>query len=161
MAYLKKEQYEYRRESAAKRNLSNEEIATQNGMSEEQAELISKLCSMRHELHCNIDSYVESNDQLVLRDWNRIEEDMIDAGLPALGVYNMMTDIDDIDGLMHDYGEDVPDSDSDDFQGWYDDNYNRIAECWSDVNKTIEDYLAEIDKRHGTSWCPTGALRNF
>lgn len=43
MAYLNKAQYDYRREAAAARNLSNEEIAVHNGMTSEQAELISKL----------------------------------------------------------------------------------------------------------------------
>lgn len=41
MAYLNKRQYDYRRESAAARNLNNEEIAVQNGMTSDQAELIS------------------------------------------------------------------------------------------------------------------------
>lgn len=55
MAYLNQRQYDYRRESAAARNLNNEEIAVEHGMSEEQAGLISKLCAIRHEFHCNID----------------------------------------------------------------------------------------------------------
>ena len=42
MAYLNQRQYDYRRESAAARNLNNEEIAVEHGMSEEQAEIISK-----------------------------------------------------------------------------------------------------------------------
>ena len=58
MAYLNKAQYDYRRESAAARNISNEEIAVQNGMTEKQAELISELAAQRHEMHCNIDRLV-------------------------------------------------------------------------------------------------------
>lgn len=45
MAYLNQKQYDYRRESAAARNLNNEEIAVEHGMSEEQAEL---LCAEYH-----------------------------------------------------------------------------------------------------------------
>jgi hypothetical protein len=62
MACLNKKQYDYRRESAAARNLNNEEIAVEHGMSEEQAELISKLCSIRHNFHCNIDSLAKSSE---------------------------------------------------------------------------------------------------
>lgn len=62
MAYLNKQQYGYRRESAAARNLNNEEIAVQNGMTSDQAELISKLCAIRHDFHCNIDSIVKGGD---------------------------------------------------------------------------------------------------
>lgn len=51
MAYLNQKQYDYRRESAAARNLNNEEIAVEHGMSEEQAALISRLCAVRHEFH--------------------------------------------------------------------------------------------------------------
>ena len=61
MAYLNKQQYEYRRESAAARNLNNEDIAVQKGMTSDQASLISKLCAIRHEFHCNIDSIVKSS----------------------------------------------------------------------------------------------------
>lgn len=56
MAYLNKEQYEYRHETAAARNAKNESIAVENGMTKEQADMISRLCSLRHELHTNIDN---------------------------------------------------------------------------------------------------------
>lgn len=72
MAHLNQKQYDYRRESAAARNSTNEEIAVQNGMSEEQAELISKLCAIRHEFHCNMDSLTKSSedhDSQEFQDW--------------------------------------------------------------------------------------------
>lgn len=59
MAYLNKEQYEYRREAAATRNLKNEQTAIENGMTENQADLISRLCSLRHEYHCNLAAYTK------------------------------------------------------------------------------------------------------
>lgn len=62
MAYLNKEQYEYRREAAAARNAKNESVAVENGMTEQQADLISRLCSLRHELHCSMDDIVKGND---------------------------------------------------------------------------------------------------
>lgn len=161
MAYLKQKQYDYRRESAAARNLNNEEIAVEHGMSEEQAELISKLCAIRHDFHCKIDSIVKGGDDNSISDEiENIEYGINESGLPELDIVSMLLDIDDLDGLVYEYGEDVPeDHDSEEFQNWYDDNYARIYSELEEVNKSIEKYLANIDNQYGTSWCPTGQLR--
>lgn len=160
MAYLNQKQYDYRRESAAARNLNNEEIAVEHGMSEEQAELISRLCAIRHEFHCNIDNIVKSADNDSMSDIVEIEKSINESGLPELDIVSMLLDIDDLDGLIYEYGNDVPeDHDSQDFLDWYDDNYVRISSELEEVNKAIETYLANIDSRYGTHWCPTGHLR--
>ena len=159
MAYLNQKQYDYRRESAAARNLNNEEIAVEHGMSEEQAALISRLCAIRHEFHCNIDNIVKSADNDSMSDIVEIEKSINDSGLPELDIVSMLLDIDDLDGLIYEYGDDVPEHDSQEFQDWYDDNYARISSELEGINKNIEKYLSNIDKKYGTSWCPTGALR--
>lgn len=160
MAYLNKAQYDYRRESAAARNLNNEEIAVENGMTEYQAELISKLCAVRHNFHCNIDNIVKSADNDSMSDIVEIEKSINESGLPELDIVSMLLDIDDLDGLIYEYGDDVPeDHDSQEFQDWYDDNYARISSELEGINKNIEKYLSNIDAKYGTSWCPTGALR--
>lgn len=160
MAYLNKAQYDYRRESAAARNLNNEEIAVENGMTEYQAELISKLCAVRHKFHCNIDSIVKSADNDSTSDIVEIEKSINESGLPELDIVSMLLDIDDLDGLIYEYGDDVPeDHDSQEFQDWYDDNYARIYSELEGINKNIEKYLSNIDAKYGTHWCPTGALR--
>lgn len=161
MAYLNKQQYGYRRESAAARNLNNEEIAVQNGMTSDQAELISKLCAIRHDFHCNVDSIVKGGDDNSISDEiENIEYGINESGLPELDIVSMLLDIDDLYGLVYEYGEDVPeDHDSEEFQNWYDDNYARIYSELEEVNKSIEKYLANIDNQYGTSWCPTGQLR--
>nr|DAQ22552.1 MAG TPA: Cpf1/RNA Complex FUNCTION-RNA complex.49A [Bacteriophage sp.] len=160
MAYLNKAQYDYRREAAAARNLSNEEIAVHNGMTSEQAELISKLCAIRHEFHCNIDNIVKSADNDSMSDIVEIEKSINESGLPELDIVSMLLDIDDLDGLIYEYGNDVPeDHDSQEFQDWYDDNYARISNELEGINKSIEKYLSDIDAKYGTHWCPTGALR--
>mgnify|MGYP004550408153 CR=1 FL=1 len=159
MAYLNQKQYDYRRESAAARNLNNEEIAVEHGMSEEQAELISRLCAIRHEFHCNIDNIVKSADNDSMSDILEIEKSINESGLPELDI-SMLLDIDDLDGLIYEYGEDVPeDHDSEEYRDWYDDNYARIYSELEEINKNIEKYLANIDSQYGTHWCPTGALR--
>lgn len=159
MAYLNKAQYDYRREAAAARNLSNEEIAVQNGMASEQAELISKLCAIRHDFHCDIDNIVKSADNDSISDIVEIEKSINESGLPELDIVSMLLDIDDLDGLIYEYGDDVPNHDSQEFQDWYDVNYARISSELEEVNKSIEKYLANIDNQYGTSWCPTGQLR--
>lgn len=159
MAYLNQKQYDYRRESAAARNLNNEEIAVEHGMTSRQAEIISKLCAVRHEFHCNIDKIVKSADNDSMSDIVEIEKSINESGLPELDIVSMLLDIDDLDGLIYEYGDDVPDHDSQDFQNWYDDNYARISSELEGINNSIEKYLSEIDAKYGTHWCPTGALR--
>lgn len=161
MSYLNKKQYDYRRESAAARNLNNEEIAVEHGMSEEQAELISKLCSIRHNFHCNIDSLVKnSEDNSIFDEIENIEDAINESGLPQLNVASMLLDADDMNGLIYEYGDDVPeDHDSQEFQDWYDDNYARIYSELEGINKNIEKYLSSIDAKYGTHWCPAGYLR--
>lgn len=159
MAYLNQKQYDYRRESAAAHNLNNEEIAVEHGMSEEQATLISRLCAIRHEFHCNIDNIVKSADNDSMSDIVEIEKSINESGLPELDIVSMLLDIDDLDGLIYEYGDDVPDHDSQEFQNWYDDNYARISSELEGINKNIEKYLSNIDAKYGTHWCPTGALR--
>lgn len=160
MAYLNQKQYDYRRESAAARNLNNEEIAVEHGMSEEQAELISRLCAIRHEFHCNIDNIVKSADNDSMSDIVEIEKSINESGLPELDIVSMLLDIDDLDGLIYEYGNDVPeDHDSQEFQDWYYDNYARISSELEEINKNIEIYLSNLDAKYGTHWCPTGALR--
>lgn len=161
MAHLNQKQYDYRRESAAARNSTNEEIAVQNGMSEEQAELISKLCAIRHEFHCNMDSLTKSSeDHSTFDEIENIEDAINESGLPQLNVASMLLDADDMNGLIYEYGDDVPeDHDSQEFQDWYDDNYSRIHGELEGVNKAIEDYLRVIDKDYHTSFAPTGKLR--
>lgn len=159
MAYLNQKQYDYRRESAAAHNLNNEEIAVEHGMSEEQAALISRLCAIRHEFHCNIDNIVKSADNDSMSDIVEIEKSINESGLPELDIVSMLLDIDDLDGLIYEYGDDVPDHDSQEFQDWYDDNYARISSELEGINNSIEKYLSEIDAKYGTHWCPTGALR--
>ncbi len=162
MAKLTKEQYAYRRESAARRNADNEAIAVEHGMTEEQAELISKLCTLRHELHSNMDKVASNDSQLNIKgQLVELAREIDEAGLPqvpcipiAEGAY---IDIDSLDELLE-YGE-WPESGTDEWQEKYDDEDFRIYNELSNLNKEIEKYLAEIDRQYGTKWCPTGALR--
>lgn len=162
MAYLKKEQYAYRRESAARRAAANEEIATQNGMTQEQAELISELCRLRHELHTNMDKVtINDSDIKIKPQLVELARKIDNAGLPQIPCIPIAEgdyiDIDDIDELIE--CEQWPDSCTQEWQDKYDEEYHRIYGELEQLNKDIEAYLADIDKQYKTSWCPTGALR--
>ena len=162
MAYLKKEQYEYRREAAARRAADNEQIAVEHGMTENQAELISELCRLRHELHTNMDKVTVNDADLCIKSrLVKLNAAIRESGLkPAEcmpsdeGDY---IDIDDIDVLYE--CDEWPESGTQEWQDKYDDEYARIYSELEKLNGDIEKYLAEIDKQYGTKWCPTGALR--
>lgn len=163
MAYLNKDQYAYRRESAAQRNAKSAEIGMRNGMTEEQAEAIAHLCSARHEMHSNIDRLVHDGEsRFIAQSLQQANEEIHNSGLPRLTCLPLYDDdcihIDDME-LLTSY--DNPPDDEDKFQNWYATNYERIYEEWSDLNDKIESYLREIDEKFSTSFAPTGKLRNF
>lgn len=163
MAHLNKAQYERRRENAAARNLTNEQVAVENGMTQEQAELITRLCSARHELHTNMDHVVKSDEKRIKMSILDINADIKESGLtPMSFIPSSKDDYIDIDTIdeMYEWDE-VPESGTAEWQEWYDDNYQRIFDELETLNKNIEAYLAEIDKKYNTSFCPTGALRIF
>lgn len=167
MAYLNQRQYDFRRESAAARNINNEEIAVQNGMTGKQAELITELASLRHEMHSNIDklvcdgSYEKIGENLALTN-----ESIKNSGLPPVCGLNDVAevisdncayiDIEDLDLLFETVQ--FPDDDDEREQKIAEES-ERIYGEWEQLNNNIEKYLSEIDKKYGTSWCPTGALR--
>lgn len=170
MAYLDKRQYEYREAKAAERNVRNAEIAIENGMTEEQAELIIRLCSLRHELHGSVDSLIKSAEcsewDIVKRLVRLNDEELPEAGLEEFINSDYIDNIDCID-MCFDIGEDsegnlVPeDHDSEEFQEWYDATYYRASDAWEEVNTKIEHYLRGIDEKYNTHFKPTGALRIF
>ena len=164
MAYLNKEQYAYRRESAARRNADNEAVAVEHGMTEEQAELISDLCRLRHELHTNMDRVTRSDTDL------RIKAQLVaaNAAIKESGLTPVpciptdegdYIDIDDIDLLQE--IEEWPESGTDEWQEKWNEEYSRIYDELEQLNSDIEHYLADIDRQYGTAWCPSGALRIF
>ena len=163
MAYLNKAQYEYRRESAARRNLKNEEIAVENGMTPEQADILSELCSERHKMHCNISHLVEDGD------YGKISKNLIDINcrlhelqlptIPSIPCdrYDYI-DIDDMYTLFETVQ--LPDDDEQ-REEYLAEERERIYGEWSNLNESIEKYLSEIDEKYHTSFAPTGALRIF
>lgn len=80
MAKLNKEQYYRRAINAERRNAKNEEIAISNGMPEHWAELVTELCRIRHEMHCNIDKLVNSSE----RDATEISDSIVEINFKLM-----------------------------------------------------------------------------
>lgn len=162
MAYLKKEQYEYRSKVAAQRNAINESIAIVNGMTEEQADTISRLCSLRHELHTNMDKVTTSDSDIRIKPrLVQLASEMHELGLdPIEGIPYDECDYIDIDDIEELYEiEDWPESGTQEWQDMYDEEYSRIYGELEGLNKNIENWLAQIDEKYGTTFAPTGTLR--
>ena len=173
MAYLTKEQYEHRREAAAERTIKSMDAGISNGMTEEQAALIGDLCTLRHELHCNLGDCVMGGESETAASIRRKLEALIDeinsSGLPKMPVTSQdVTDMWDV-WLCIDVGEDdqgnvVPaheDFEDEPFHTWYENAYDRLFDKWDDFHHQIEQYLGTIDLQYGTNFEPTGVLRGF
>lgn len=165
MAYLTKKQYEERafreRERSAILAAEKEEIAIENGMSEEQAELITSLCSLLSELHWSIDSLIRlagcTESEIVQKIMRLNDEEFPEAGLDRFINSEYIIDIDCIEEC-EEAGEDsegnlVPeDHDSEEYQEWYDATYYRAQDAWWEVITKIKDYLRRIDKKYTTNF---------
>jgi hypothetical protein len=161
MAYLNKDQYDYRRESAAKRGADSSEVAVNNGMTEEQAELIVELCSLRHEFHCNIGRMGISDNTDIKDNLIRINGKIKESGIDYMKFIptdkSDYIDIDTID-LLIEIGEDIPEDDIERGE-WREKELERIYEELYVLHDKIESYIKDIDKKYNTNFAPTGALR--
>lgn len=173
MAKLTKEQYERRKENAHYRHERNREITT---LTDEQHTGLALLCSARHEFHSTdwSDFY---NDQSGGQDraWSYIYNEagsttytqeipgaefmrIIDEhNLPELDLSELAGDssyhplLSDIElGIETDMNK----------QEYYDYACDYYSDFKSRINRAIESYLSQIDREHGTNYCPTGAHRN-
>lgn len=163
MAYLTEDQYDRRRESAARRNAENEEILVDAGWRESDAELISRVCALRHEYHCNIEGIAKCGTEgsMALRELNELNDKLCENGLPTIEDLPCEEDMDDMDGLIYHYGDAPEDHDSEEFNEWYDEEYKRIYDELLEGNTAVERYLKSIDEKYGTHFAPTGAQRIF
>jgi hypothetical protein len=105
MAILKYDDYQRRRENAAKRMIDN---SKNENLTEEQHEALAELCKIRHEIHSNKKNVIISDDDNYKHKLIEINMKLVELGLPYMkfipcgeGDY---IDIDTIDGL-YEYGE--------------------------------------------------------
>lgn len=160
MAILNKNDYFRRELSAGRRHIENGQKLVDKGISEEVADLISDLCSVRHKIHTNQSRIAWGEDTSTLDELVRINSELREAGFITMAFIPSYTDdyidIDSINILQE--AEDM-NSDDDDWQDWVDDNLSRIMSELEELNRRIETYLDSIDKKYGTNYAPTGAQR--
>lgn len=149
---LKKEYYEKKRINQGRyvyeRNLKNSEIET---LDSNQHEKIQEVCEMRHKLHSG-DMF--STESSCLSECSRYFFERIEiegVGFLDIGyeIENLTTEID---------------LEFEDYQSYeYENVYNKFKSFNYDeienINKKIEKFLFDIDKRFGTQYCPTGKSR--
>ena len=166
MARLSKDEYDRRCESAARRMADNAEI---NTLTEEQHEWLADLCKFRHELHCNQEALFVSGSGEFSNYWRRIrnlcqEAKAVGFKLPDYEDEFLPDDSDFNEDELEYKGETYPancDVDSDEY------DYKRDAAFWTvtdfagEVNTAIENMLRDVDKEHGTNYCPTGTHRVY
>ena len=127
-------------------------------LTEEQYDAITKLCSLRHELHTNMDSVVVNDCFGIKRRLCELASKMHRLGLkPIKGIpVDDCIDIDSIEELWD--WEEWPESNTQEWQDKYDEEYGRIYGELSGLNENIEDWLADIDEKYGTKFKPARAL---
>ncbi len=149
MAKLTKDQYMKRSENAAKRMV---ESAKNDLLTQEQHDALAFLCSARHELHSNIGSVAQNDENGLKQAIITANYLLIDSGLKPMSFVGTdesdYIDIDSIDEL-HEVGESVD----------LDEDLARIISEIENLNSKIEGYLSEIDEKYFTNYCPTGAQR--
>ena len=160
-AFLSKDIYDKKREWAAKRMEQNTEKGSEKGLTEEQAEVLADLCTFRHEFHTHMNSLVMDNTSS-FQELIRLNIRLVDSGLPSIpGVPKDTTDYIDIDDMNVVYELEKPPEDRDDRRKWIKDNTERILKELGKLHSDIESYLATIDEKYETSYCPSGATRIY
>lgn len=150
MGLLDKEAYERKREWAAKRMTENSLI---DSLAPEQHEVLSWLCSVRHDVHCNQEAFWYSEYSGHSEYWDYINyiinDKLKSVNLPCIE-WSFSPDDYMTDSICYELG--------------YDDDEieEEMKNCFnmSNIfNNDIEHFLLKFDKEHGTNYCPSGFTR--
>lgn len=148
MGFVSKEGYERKAAYVARKMEENRLVET---LTEEQHDVLAWLCNLRHEMHTNQHPLFLNESAEFSEIWQKYEE-----------IYDKLTDCG-LDTIELPASEDIPcdfdleiDSDFD-----YEETYGDFVKIMEDINNRIEVYLHDIDKKHGTEYCPTGATRIY
>jgi hypothetical protein len=150
--------YNKKAEYANRIMAKNNEVDTLN---EEQHACLSVLCAVRHKLHTNQDRIIKGDDS-VLRDLCSANSQIVNSGLPkvdAIPLDHYEFEFDTIP-VLESSGE-APHSGTDEYNDWYNKEYTRIYGILEALNGAVEDYLSDIDSKHGTQYKPTGHSRLY
>lgn len=163
MGRIDKDGYERKAAYAARKFRENAEIAIENGMSEEQLELIDQITEFRHWLHVTV---MNSNGKSAFcmsgPEYDRIAQECSDYndegiverftaafGFKPFNRCDWPTD--------EEYDED----EQEEYCVYVDKSQSTIIERFAAVDKSIIESLQRIDNKFGTDFCPTGFSRIF
>ncbi len=135
------------------------ENAENEALTEEQHEALAWLCRFRHEWHTSMDALFNTESAEYDSLWPEYEQINEKLSASGLDTISGLPDIADF-GCSEDYWccGDFPTYDD-----WIDKSgaYENFCDMHNDVNNIIERYLQSIDKKYGTSYCPSGATRLY
>lgn len=153
MGIVSKDGYFYKQLAAEKRMEENRKVST---LTEEQHNALAEICRIRHELHCNHETLFneEAANCVLYNEYSTINEILTKASLEKI------SELPDIEDIISTLDYDI-DSEGLNLEEWWDKYYPVACEQWEEINRKIENYLAIIDKKHGTNYAPSGATRLF
>ena len=124
-------------------------------LTKEEHEILADLCSLRHEIHTSWEGIWNNNDVDLLQKLYNFET----GDLPKLDISVDIADIPSQDDYFDDLYDDA--DEYEDLEDWVEnsEHYEEFCEIMNKINSEIENYLMDIDKEHGTSYCPTGISR--
>lgn len=147
--------YEAKQRYAENKHRQNAEIES---LTEEQHETLAWLCSVRHNLHTtDIRAWFKTDFDWDILD--RINETLTEANLPAIEFADY-SDVTTEDDWYYILDEDDR-AEYEDINEWIDEVIHEVSNAKEAINNQIESYLRQIDKEHGTEYCPTGHARLY
>lgn len=168
--YLDDDAYYYKQLYADRKSQENEEIALENGLTEEQTDIIETITRLRHELHSE-DVETIFNDQVEYPDSykyffddtaeeNYVNTQLKKVGLPELKLPSWGTHFTewDFDEEVKERGIEEYSKEWEELRSEY---LSNLTEDLDKANTTIENWLGEIDEKYGTQYKPTGMSRIF
>lgn len=183
MGDSKKEMYERKAAYAERRMREN---AENENLTEEQHDVLAWLCSVRHNFHCNYsDLFNSEGDHDFFDPFDNscgeceVNQKLEEVGLPKIPFNYDTADIPNED----DYYYVLDDEEKEDwekkaeewnrehpsqifhdgFSIWKENSgsYDEFSDIMDGINNAVEDYLIGIDKKYGTTYCPSGMSRIF
>ena len=147
-ARIPKSEFERRNTSFHKRMSDIKQNVT--SLNEEQHNILSQIANMRHTLHIGGKSLYITESSLYeegFRWLENINDRLKDLKLPKIKFKNSLEDYPTNMDVAYGVADDE------------DKNLTLFYEYHNQLNNDIESYLAEIDKKHKTNYCPTGEFR--